>query len=306
MTLAENGQAAVAAGSAPATARRRPRGYQKRGVLPWHLNLVRFVILVMAAAGVIFPILVFLGNSLKTDGDFLANPLGWPRSFAFGNYVEAWQKANMSVLILNSLVVSLVTVALTIALTSMMAYGLVTYRFRGRNVILLSVLVMLTIPVQIYIIPLYVIAINLQIVNTRLGVILPYTAAAMPLALVLFRNYFLELPAALSEAARLDGCSRFGIYWRIIMPLSQPAIGAVAIFTFVSAWNEFFLALVFLQNKAIQTLPLGMQVFAISEYQTNYPLLFSAISIGMAPMIVVYLLMQRQFISGLAGGALKG
>ncbi|SHG99888.1 carbohydrate ABC transporter membrane protein 2, CUT1 family [Kaistia soli DSM 19436] len=291
--------------SSPAASRPQ-RLYRKRGVLPWHLNLVRLVILVMAAAGVIFPIVIFLGNSLKTDGDFLGNPIGWPTEFAFGNYIEAWQKANMSVLIVNSLVVSLATVAATIILTSMMAYGLVTFRFRGRNVILLSILVMLTIPVQIYIIPLYVIAINLSIVNTRLGVILPYTAAAMPLALVLFRNYFLELPAALSEAARLDGCSRFGIYWRIVMPLSRPAIGAVAIFTFVSAWNEFFLALVFLQNASIQTLPLGMQVFAISEYQTNYPLLFSAITIGMAPMIVIYLLMQRQFISGLAGGAMKG
>lgn len=299
MTLAETDTARRSAAA-------RPRPYRKRGVLPWHLNLVRMIILVMAAAGVIFPIVVFLGNSLKTDGDFLANPIGWPAEFAFGNYVEAWQRANMSVLIVNSLVVSLATVALTILLTSMMAYGLVSFRFRGRNAILISILVMLTIPVQIYIIPLYVIAINLSIVNTRLGVILPYTAAAMPLALVLFRNYFLELPAALSEAARLDGCSRFGIYWRIIMPLSRPAIGAVAIFTFVGAWNEFFLALVFLQSAEIRTLPLGMQVFAISEYQTNYPLLFSAISIGMAPMIVIYLLMQRQFISGLAGGALKG
>ncbi len=292
--------------SGRAQAARKPRIYRKRGVLPWHLNLVRLIILVMAAAGVIFPIVIFLGNSLKTDGDFLGNPIGWPAEFAFQNYGEAWQKAEMSVLIVNSLIVSLVTVAATIILTSMMAYGLVTFRFRGRNAILLSILVMLTIPVQIYIIPLYVIAINLQIVNTRLGVILPYTAAAMPLALVLFRNYFLELPAALSEAARLDGCSSFGIYWRIVMPLSRPAIGAVAIFTFVSAWNEFFLALVFLQNDAIRTLPLGMQVFAISEYQTNYPLLFSAITIGMAPMIVIYLLMQRQFISGLAGGAMKG
>ena len=115
------------------------------------------------------------------------------------------------------------------------------------------------------------ISINLKIVNTQLGVILPYAASSMPLALVLFRNYFLELPPALAEAARLDGCSRWGVYWRIIMPLSRPAIGAVAIFTFVSAWNEFFLALVFLQDKAIQTLPLGMQVFAISGTQANYP-----------------------------------
>jgi raffinose/stachyose/melibiose transport system permease protein len=286
--------------------RARPRQFQKRGVLPWQLNLVRFAILVMAAAGVVFPILVFLGNSLKADGDFLVNPLGWPQQFVFANYWEAWQKANMSVLIVNSLIVSVATVVLTIVLTSMMAFGLVTFRFRGRNVILLSVLIMLTIPVQVYIIPLYVISINLKIVNTQLGVILPYAASSMPLALVLFRNYFLELPPALSEAARLDGCSRWGIYWRIIMPLSRPAIGAVAIFTFVSAWNEFFLALVFLQDKSIQTLPLGMQVFAISEYQTNYPLLFSAITIGMAPMVIVYLLMQRQFISGLAGGAMKG
>ncbi len=274
--------------------------------LPFRLLVLRFAFLTATAAAILFPLVIFVGASLKSDADFLTNPIGVPRHFLFSNYVAAWHQADMGRLILNSLLVSVVTVVLTVLLTSTMAYGLTGYRFRGRQTILFSVLVMVTIPAQIYIIPLYVIEIRLNLIDTYAAVILPYTAGSMPLALVLFRNYFLDLPAELSDAARLDGCTRWGVFRRIVMPLSRPAIGAVSIFTFVNAWNEFFLALVFLQNPRLHTLPLGMQNFAISEYQTNYPLLFAAFSIGMAPMIAVYLLLQRQFVAGLSGGALKG
>ncbi|WDR03513.1 carbohydrate ABC transporter permease [Devosia algicola] len=128
----------------------------------------------------------------------------------------------------------------------------------------------------------------------------------MPLAVVLFSNYFAGLPRELIDAARIDGASSFDIYARILMPLSRPVIGAVTVFSFTSSWNEFFLALVFMQNKEVYTLPLGMQVFATSEYSIDFTLLFAAFSISMLPLVVIYLLMQRQFIAGMAGGALKG
>ncbi len=270
--------------------------------LPW----LRWLVLAIGAVAVIYPIGLFLINSLKTNAEFVVAPLAWPTHWAFENYIEAWNKANMGRLIGNSAIVSVATTALTIVLSSMLAFGLHAFRFRGQDAILASVVMTLTIPAQVYIIPLYIVVISLKLTNNHLALILPYTAGAMPLAVVLFRNYFAGLPYELIDAARIDGATSFDIYSRILMPLARPVLGAVGIFTFVGAWNEFFLALVFIQRKELYTLPLGTQVFATSEYSTDFTLLFAAFSISMLPMVIVYLLMQRQFIAGMAGGALKG
>ncbi|MEO6014730.1 MAG: carbohydrate ABC transporter permease [Devosia sp.] len=270
--------------------------------LPW----LRWLVLALGAAAVLYPMGLFLINSLKTNAEFVLSPLAWPTHWAFENYAEAWDKANMGRLILNSVIVSVTTTILTILLASMMAFGLHVFRFRGQGAILASVVMTLTIPAQVYIIPLYIVVITLKLTNNHLALILPYTAGALPLAVVLFRNYLAGLPNELIDAARIDGATSFDIYSRILMPLARPVLGAVGIFTFVGAWNEFFLALVFIQKKELYTLPLGTQVFATSEYSVDFTLLFAAFTISMLPMVIVYLLMQRQFIAGMAGGALKG
>ena len=267
---------------------------------------LRWLVLGFGTLAIVYPLALFLINSLKTDAQFVVDPLGLPSYWAFENYVIAWKLADMGRLIVNSLVVSIASTALAVLLSSMLAFGLHAFRFRGRNAVLASIVAMLTIPVQIYIIPLYIVVINLHLVNTYWALILPYAAGSLPLAVVLFRNYFAGLPGELIDAARIDGAKSFDIYWRILMPLARPVIGAVTVFSFTSAWNEFFLALVFMQNREVYTLPLGMQVFASSAYSTQFTLLFAAFSISMLPMVIVYLLMQRQFIAGLAGGALKG
>jgi raffinose/stachyose/melibiose transport system permease protein len=270
------------------------------------LGYLRGLVLVFGALAIAYPLAVFLINSLKTDAQFITDPLGLPSYWAFENYAKAWIEADMSRLIVNSLVVSVTSTLLAILLSSMLAFGLHAFRFRGRSAVRASIVMMLTIPAQIYIIPLYIIVINLHLINTYWALILPYAAGAMPLAVVLFSNYFAGLPRELIDAARIDGATSLDVYWRVLMPLARPAIGAVAVFSFTSAWNEFFLALVFMQEKDVYTLPLGMQVFATSAYSIQFTLLFAAFSISMLPMVIVYLLMQRQFIAGLAGGALKG
>ena len=270
------------------------------------LPYLRWLVLAFGTIAIFYPLALFLINSLKTDAQFVVDPLGLPSYWAFENYVLAWNQADMGRLILNSLIVAAASTALAVLLASMLAFGLHAFVFAGRNALLASIVAMLTIPVQIYIIPLYIVVIDLHLVNTYWALILPYAAGAMPLAVVLFRNYFAGLPSELIDAARIDGAKSFDIYWRILMPLARPVIGAVTVFSFTSAWNEFFLALVFMQNKDVYTLPLGMQVFASSAYSTQFTLLFAAFSISMLPMVIVYLLMQRQFIAGLAGGALKG
>lgn len=270
--------------------------------VPW----LRWLVLTLGMLAIIYPIGIFLLNSVKTNAQFVVEPLALPDPWHVANYLEAWQKANMSRLIGNSLLVSVATTVLTILLASMLAFGLHVFKFKGQGAILAMVVMTLTIPAQVYIIPLYLVVIGMKLTNTHLSLILPYTAGALPLAVVLFRNYFAGLPNELIDAARIDGASDFDIYTRILMPLARPVVGAVGIFTFVGAWNEFFLALVFVQRKELYTLPLGSQVFATSEYSVDFTLLFAAFSISLLPMVIVYLLMQRQFIAGMAGGALKG
>jgi raffinose/stachyose/melibiose transport system permease protein len=272
------------------------------GTVPW----LRWLILALGMLAIIYPLGIFLLNSVKTNAQFVVAPLALPDPWHFGNYLEAWEKASMARLIGNSLLVSVATTVLTILLASMLAFGLHVFKFRGQGAILAMVVMTLTIPAQVYIIPLYLVVIGMKLTNTHLALILPYTAGSLPLAVVLFRNYFAGLPNELIDAARIDGATNFDIYARILMPLARPVVGAVGIFTFVGAWNEFFLALVFVQRKELYTLPLGSQVFAISEYSLDFTLLFAAFSISLLPMVIVYLLMQRQFIAGMAGGAVKG
>ena len=266
----------------------------------------RVLVLAGGALAIIYPLALFFLNSLKSDAQFIVDPLGMPTQWVFSNYVTAWVQADMARLIFNSFLVSTCSTLLAIVMSSTFAFGLYIHRFPGAGVIMTSVVMMLTIPAQVYIIPLYVLVIKLHIIDTYLALILPYAAGAMPLSVVLFFNTLAGLPRELIDAARMDCASTFAIYSRIVMPLVRPVIGAITVFAFTGAWNEFFLALVFMQDKEMFTLPLGMQVFATSAYSMQFTLLFAAFSISMLPMVIVYLLMQRQFIAGLAGGAVKG
>jgi raffinose/stachyose/melibiose transport system permease protein len=265
-----------------------------------------YIILVTVLFCVAYPFLVLLYGSLKSEGDFLANPLSVPLAPRFDNYVYAWNAARIPTYTVNSAIVAGATVGLTLILAATAAFGLSQFRFKGSKVIYLSFILLLTIPVQIYIIPLYIIVVRLKLADNLLGLILPYTAGSLPLAVFLCRTYFDALPADLVDAARIDGCNHVRAFLHVVLPLAKPIIATVAIFTFVGAWNEFFLALVFLHDPNLATLPLGLQAFFINQYQTQFPQLFATLIVSIAPILVVYLILQRQFIAGLTAGAVRG
>lgn len=267
---------------------------------------VTYLILWTVLFCVIYPFLVLLYGSLKSEGDFLANPLSVPVTPRFDNYIFAWNAAHIPTYTVNSAIVACATVVLTLILAATAAFGLSQFRFKGSRAIYLSFIVLLTIPVQIYIIPLYIIVVRLKLANNLLGLILPYTAGSLPLAVFLCRTYFDALPADLVDAARIDGCNRARAFLYVVLPLAKPIIATVAIFTFVGAWNEFFLALIFIHDPNLATLPLGLQAFFINQYQTQYPLLFATLIVSIAPILILYLLLQRQFIAGLTAGAVRG
>jgi raffinose/stachyose/melibiose transport system permease protein len=273
---------------------------------PLTRRVLAYSLLIPAAALVLYPFVTMLFDSLKTEPNFFADPVGPPKTYAWSNYSTAWQQAHIPQFTVNSVIVASGTVLLTVFFSATASFALSRFGFRGRNLVYLSFVVLLTMPVQIYIIPLYVIVVRTGLADRLLGLILVYTAGGLPLAVFLFKTYFDGLPSDLLDAAKLDGCGDWLAFRRIVLPLSRPVIATVAIFTFVQAWNEFFLALVFIHSPERQTLPLGLQAFFVNQFQTQFPQLFATLVLSIAPIVVVYLLLQRHFISGLTAGAVKG
>ena len=268
-------------------------------------NSARYAILSGFAVVILYPFALMIFGSLKTETAFLANPVSPPTTIELRNYQFAWSEAHIPKFALNSLMVSTGTVLLTLVTGSMAAFALSRIRFRGRSWIYLAFVLLLTVPVQIYIIPLYIIIVRAHLSDSLVGLILPYTTGSLPLAVFLLKTYFDQLPSEVMDAARLDGCSNRMILLKVVLPLSRPVLSTVAIFTFVQSWNEFFLALVFIHNPDLQTLPLGLQAFFVNQYETQFPQLFATLALSIAPVVMVYLFLQKQFIAGLTAGAVK-
>lgn len=267
---------------------------------------LRHAALWILAIIVLYPFLTLVLGSLKSEGEFLSNPVGLPTSLAWHNYADAWQQAHVAQFTINSMIVAAGTVFLTLFCAGTASYALSRFTFPGNRIIYLSFIILLTLPVQVYIIPLYVVVVKAKLADNLLGLILCYTTGSLPLSVFLLKTYFDAIPGDLLDSARLDGCSDWLTFTRVVLPLSRPIIATVSIFTFVQAWNEFFLALIFIHSPDRQTLPLGLQAFFVNQFQTQFPLLFATLTISIAPIVVVYLLLQRQFIAGLTAGAVKG
>jgi raffinose/stachyose/melibiose transport system permease protein len=265
-----------------------------------------YVTLLALAIIVLYPFVTLLFGSLKSEGEFFANPVGFPKSWQWHNYVEAWQQAHIGEFTVNSAIVAAGTVILTLFCSGTASYALSRFSFRGNRIIYLAFIILLTLPVQVYIIPLYVVVVKARLADNLLGLILCYAAGSLPLSVFLFKTYFDAIPTELLDAARLDGCGDWLTFTRVVLPLSRPIIATVSIFTFVQAWNEFFLALIFIHSPDRQTLPLGLQAFFVNQFQTQFPALFATLIMSIAPIVIVYLLLQRQFIAGLTAGAVKG
>ena len=250
-----------------------------------------------------YPVLWMIFNSLKTRNEIYTNIWGPPHIPQWINYLKAWQEADFGILFRNSLIVAGSSVILITILAALTSFAIAKIRFTGSQVIFLLFIITMLVPQQILVIPLFRLINSLGLVNTYFSLIFPYVAGGLPLAIFIITTYFRGLPDELIEAARIDGCGDMRILLKIVMPLSWPAISAVVIFEFLESWNEFFLALVFIQKSELRTLPLGVFSFA-GRYIIDYSLFFSVLSVSMIPMIFIFLIFQRRFISGLTAGAL--
>jgi arabinosaccharide transport system permease protein len=203
----------------------------------------------------------------------------------------------------NSLVITFLFTVLSIFVSSMVGYALAVYNFKGKNLIFILVILSLMIPVEIMMLPLYKEMIFMKLVNTYWGVILPFLAT--PYAIFFFRQYALGLPRGLIDAARVDGCTEIGIYFKIMAPLMVPAFGSMAILQAMHSWNNFLWPLIVLRTEEMFTLPIGLAGL-LSPYGNNYDLLISGSVLSVLPILVVFLFFQRYFISGLTLGGVKG
>jgi ABC-type glycerol-3-phosphate transport system permease component len=257
---------------------------------------------------VVFPMIWVAYSSLKPDAAIFRDTFALPAAndLRFDNYARAWREAHFGDYFLNSILVTGVSVALIVALGAMAAYALARFYHPAFWLFLAG----LMIPAQLAMVPLFFELRALALLNSRLGLILVYTANGLPFAIFILAGFFRSLPRTLYEAAVIDGCSEFSAFWRVLLPLARPGLVTVAIFQFIGVWKEYFFAFMLVGGDAgggARTLPLGLANLSItSQFRTDYGMLFAGIVMVTIPILLVYTLLQRQIVKGIATGALKG
>jgi multiple sugar transport system permease protein len=285
---------------APAVAtvpRRRPASSRARAV-------VQTVLLTVLCLLVLVPFAWMVSSSLKHDNQVFTVPTQWiPREFVWSNYVDIWTQIPMLAYLRNSAFLAITISALQVLTGSFAAYGFAKLRFPGRDWLFLAYLATIAVPWQAYMIPQYLIMEKLGLVDTHLSIILLQAFGAF--GVFLMRQYYQSIPDELIEAARIDGLSEYRIWWRIMLPLSRPAIASLGLLTFVATWNDYMGPFIYFTSNELWTVQLGLRSF-VGQYDAAYAMIMTGSVISVLPVVVVFLLGQRQFIQGIATSGLKG
>ena len=266
-------------------------------------TVLTYTVLIALSVLVLAPVFWVVLSSFKTRAELAERPPSvLPDSFGLDNYTEALSQFDFTVYLRNSVIVTVGATLLTLAINSMAAYGLAKYNFRGRDALFLITLGTIMVPLQVILIPVYQVAAQLGLVNSLWGLIIP--PAATPTGVFLLRQYMLTIPDELIEAARIDGAGEFRIFLRIVLPLCSAALAVVTIFSVIWRWNDFLWPLVISQSQDKYTLPVALAQFNSQEVVPfNYILAMSVVS--MLPVVIVFLIMQRQIVRGIASTGLR-
>jgi raffinose/stachyose/melibiose transport system permease protein len=267
-------------------------------------NVVAWVILVVAIIISIYPLIWMFLGSFKTNDQMFSNPLGLPTSMDFSVFKVAWQRANFTTALVNSLLNVIGTNIIVIIASSCAAFALSRIKFPGRNLITFILSSSIVISGQIILIPLFFTLRDLHIYNTLWATIVADAAMDLPICIILTTTFFKSIPFEIEESTVIDGCSRWGFFTRFIIPLSKPIMATIIIFVSLWTWNEYLFALTFLKDTTVRTIPLQLQNFQ-GRWATEYGLIFAALSLFIVPLIILYLFMQKSFIKGLTAGAVK-
>lgn len=273
----------------------------KKGVI----QKINHIILIISAFITVFPILWACIASFKNDEDIFSSPFSLPMHIEYQNYYIAWIKAKLGIGFLNSMYISFATVVIVVIVSVLASYVLAMVRNRVTKFLYILFIIAVMVPPDVLFLTSYFQLRDFHLINNLWGVILPSVALGIPLSIFILTNFIRDIPGALIDSGTIDGCSRFKILLNIVVPLITAPSGAVIIFQFTGIWNSFMLPLVILRKDRLKVLPLILNSF-IGQYTIQYGQLFAAIMITFLPVLIVFVIYQKQFMQGVAQGAIKG
>ncbi|MCK8779310.1 carbohydrate ABC transporter permease [Rhizobium sp. NTR19] len=262
------------------------------------------IILILNTIVMLGPLVIMFFAAFKTNAQIFRSPFSFPDFTNVTNIVKIWTQTNFLRYLLNSVIVTGSSIVIILTLGTMAAYAIARYRFRGSGFVLMFFVAGLTLPLKLAIIPLFILMRDLGILNTQLSLIVIYVAMGLPTTVFIMTGFIRTLPNELEDAARMDGASEPRIMWSVMLPLVRPALVISGIQNLVPIWNDFFFPLIFIQKDNLKTLPQGLTTF-MGEYTTDWGVLFAGLMLSSAPVIIIYIILSRQFINGMTAGAVK-
>lgn len=267
-------------------------------------EIIWFIILLILAISIIYPLFWVVMSSFKSYSDIFNNVWGLPEEWHFENYPKAWSKG-ISQYFVNSLIVTIATLIGVVVIATAGSFGIVQMRGKIANIIFLLCMFGLLLSPQVCVLPLFILLKALKLKNTYWAMILPYIAFRLPISIMLVRAYFLSISKELQEAATIDGASLMQIYTKIYLPLSTPILSTVSIMTCYYAWNEFLFATIFVDSSKLRTIPVGLKVFS-DGLMSDWGVILAGMTISCIPLVLLFVILQKNFIRGITAGAVKG
>lgn len=267
--------------------------------------LTRYLLAVLIALVVLVPLVMTVFGGLKSTGDLLSNPVGWPDRLHWENFDGVLQSASFWLQLRNSLFVMLATAIGVVLLASMPAFIFARTAFPGRELVFNFFTLGLLFPLAVAILPLYISLRQMNLIDSHWGIILPQVAFGLPGTILILRGFFTALPQEIEDAAYIDGCTTFDFFRLVALPLVRPALAAVFVLAMVGSWNAFFLPLLVLNKEYLWTLPLGIMQFQ-GQWGTDWARILAFVSLTLIPTIVFYFFAERHIVTGLTAGAVKG
>lgn len=267
-------------------------------------QIVLYLALILIALIMLVPFAWMLSASLKLNKDVFVYPIQWiPQNPRWQNYVDIWTKIPLGTFILNTAKITIIVTFLQVLSSSFAAYAFSKLRFWGRDLLFISYLMTIAVPWQTYMVPQFILMSKLGLNNTHLALILLQAFSAF--GVFMMKQFYQGIPDELCEAARIDGMSEYGIWARIMLPLSKPAIATLIIFTFVGTWNDFLGPMIYLTKTELKTIQIGLRMF-ITQYSSEYGLIMAGSVVTLIPVLVIFLIMQKNFVQGISVSGLKG
>ncbi len=271
------------------------------------ISVCLFIFFTIIALITLLPLLLLAVSSLRPGSDLMRFGLNFNIDWANANLNEYKMlfsgQNNYFIWYRNSLIITVIQVALALFLSACVGYGFAMYEFKGKNIIFLCVLLVMMVPTEVILLPLYRLIMRMKLINNMWGIMLPYLV--IPMLIFFFRQYLSGIPKELQEAARVDGCSEYGIFIRIMVPLMKPSFAAMGIYQGMQSWNNFLWPMVVINDIDKITLPVGLQSL-LSPYGNNYDILIAGSCFAIIPILVLFVFFQRYFIEGMTAGGVKG